>query len=574
MYVGIAFLDYTGGAAALIGAMWASHTLVAYTEVKSAGLESNRAVGAAVSATVITDVLALVILGFVASPDGPETTASAGDGHIALVPVGVGVVILAFFCLWLLPRATNWFFVTIGRTRVQRFVWVLGGMAAGAFVSLLGGIEGLVGAFLAGIGINRLVPAHGQLMERIEFFGAALFVPAFLISVGLSIDPGAIAQPSTIRLALLFSALVVVGKVLAAAISGKIFGFSWTEIGMMSSLTIGQAAATLAIAQVGISTGIFDQEIVNAAVMAVVITVVITSLGTRFFARGLKPPVEDFASIGNHVLLRVPGNEHTAGVIDIGVAITRKDNGLLTPFIVCDDGACGEGDEKLQHAVQAAIDRGQDSEGIARIAQSQVEGTLNLAAEAKASMLLLPWTGIRYRGKMSFGDAIDEIGERSPVPVIAARIVGDRWGRVVCFLGRSKGLDVREEDSNLALEIAHRVAEHEDLDFVVYATEPDEVADKDRFTAINLYTGRGGHGLSSIAAGDLVVVPFHVAEDAIGVGSLGLKRQLKESSLLIVGGPHRLHVSRELNRDRVLGGGALTRRDREPLAGAWEGDVR
>jgi len=572
LWVSIAFLDYAGAAAALVGAMWASHTLVAYTEVKGAGLESNRAVGAAVSATVITDVLALVILGFAATPDGSGTGVTAGAENIALVPVGLGVFILAGFCLWLLPRISSWFFVNVGRSRVQRFVWTLAGMAAGAFVALLGGMEGLVGAFLAGIGMNRLVPAHGQLMERIEFFGAALFVPAFLLSVGMSIDPAALAQPATIALALVFTAVVVVGKVLAAASAGLLFGFSWPEIGMMSSLTIGQAAATLAIAQVGVSNGIFDQDILNAAVLTVVVTVIITSLGTRFFARRLEPPAKDAASIGKHVLLRVPMTGELGGVLDVGVALTHKDSGLLTPFVVCDDGRCTGLDERLEEAVQGAIDRGQDSEGVARIAQSDVDGALNLVTESGASLLLLPWTGPRFPGNLFFGDAIDEIGERSPVPALAAHVFDHEWKRVLFFQGRSKNLNVREEDSQLALEVAQRIAAKRDLDLVVWATDPDDLTDEGEIEEeVKRYSGRGSKGLASIAPGDLVVVPAHVAEDALGLGGLRLTRQLAETSLLVVGGPGRLHVSTRPFADEMLGGATFNRRGREVLSGTWEG---
>lgn len=567
LFVAVSWLDYAGAAAALVGAMWASHTLVAYTEVKAAGLEADRAVGAAFSATVITDVLALVILGFAAASDSSDGGAPTGDGDIALVPVWIGVIILAAFCLWLLPRATNWFFVNLGRTRVQRFVWTLGGMAAGAFVSLLGGMEGLVGAFLAGLGMNRLVPAHGLLMDRIEFFGASLFVPAFLISVGLSIDPAALVEPSTMVLAMVFVGLVLIGKVAAAAISGIIFGFSWAEIGMMASLTIGQAAATLAIAQVGVSRGIFGQDVLNAAVLAVVVTVIITSLGTRFFSRLLEPPSVDTGAIGTRVLLRVPGSGDIGGTLDVGVAIAHKDNGLLTPFIVCGDGGCGRKEEDLESAVQGAVDRGQDSEGITRISPSQVEGALNLATESGASMFLLPWSGPRFPGNLFFGDEIDEIGERSPIPTVAARVIDDEWNRVLYFQGRTKNFTVREEDAALAFDIAQRVSAHRDLELVVYATAPDEITDEpDDLESVHRYSGRG---LDSVATGDLVVVPVHVAEDALGIGAVRLTRRLSGASLLVVAGPHRLHVSTTPHGGNVFGGAALNRRGRERRPVTW-----
>ncbi|HEU4320188.1 MAG TPA: cation:proton antiporter [Acidimicrobiia bacterium] len=568
-FVAVQFLDYVGAAAALVGAMWASHTLVAYPEVKTAGLESNRAVGAAVSATVITDVLALVILGFAASVDVDEATPTAGTEDLAIMPVWLGLLVLAFFTLWLLPRMTQWFFTHLGRSRTQRFVWIFGGMAAGAFVSLLGGIEGLVGAFLAGIGMNRLVPANGQLMERIEFFGNALFVPAFLITVGLSIDPRALAEPSTLVLAAVFVGLVLVGKILAAVVSGLIFKLSWPEIGMMASLTIGQAAATLAIAQVGVSTGIFAQDILNAAVITVVVTVVITSFATRFFARRLEPPAEDGDAIGKHVLLKVSDRGDLAGVLDIGVALTRPDDGLLTPYVVCPDGGCGGLKSILDEVVQGAVDRGQDSEGITRVADTPIQGTLNLTSEQNGSMLLLPWDGPRFPGNVFFGGDIDAIGDRSTVPAVAARVLDDDWKRVVVVQGSARGLTVRREDSSLAVEVARRIAAHKDLRLVVYATDPDLIEGLPEDATIETYSGSSRRPLSEIEPGDLVVVPAHVAEDALGLGALALIRRFQAVSLVIVGGPGRLHVSGSSRTDSLFGGGPLDRHNRGALENTW-----
>ncbi|MEZ5168605.1 MAG: cation:proton antiporter [Acidimicrobiales bacterium] len=135
-------------------------------------------------------------------------------------------MLLVVFCLGILPRATRWVFQHGLQSRMQRFVWLLGGMAAGAAVGLVGGIEGLVGAFLIGVGMNSSVPARGELMEHVEFFGNALLVPAFLVSVGLSIDPSALVDGPTLGRAALFTTLVVVGKTIPAFVAGRVFGFS------------------------------------------------------------------------------------------------------------------------------------------------------------------------------------------------------------------------------------------------------------------------------------------------------------------------------------------------------------
>jgi len=257
-YFGVSSIGLTVLGAALIGAMWASNTLVAYPDVLAAGLQNNRAVSAAVSAGVVADLLSLTVLAVVTSTalidfEGePSVRATTQDPTL---PLWIGLPVLVAVTLWLLPRVAEWFFVRVGHTRMQRFVFALAAMSAGAAVSLLAGVEGLIGAFLAGLGLNLIIPARSALMDRIEFVGGAIFVPAFLVSIGLAIDPRALFDVETLILALAFAALVVVGKGLAAGINGLIFTLSLAEFGLMTSLSVGQAASTLAISQVGSASG-------------------------------------------------------------------------------------------------------------------------------------------------------------------------------------------------------------------------------------------------------------------------------------------------------------------------------
>src|SRR5205823_14256384 len=115
-----------------------------------------------------------------------------------------------------------------------------------AFIAMLGaatlaeafGIEGIVGAFFAGLAINRLVPNDSDLMERIEFFGGAVFVPIFLVSVGLIIDPSVMIKPETLRLAAIFIGACFAGKLLAAGLARPLLKFGWAEVGILFALTI------------------------------------------------------------------------------------------------------------------------------------------------------------------------------------------------------------------------------------------------------------------------------------------------------------------------------------------------
>lgn len=548
--VGAVHLGLGVAAAALVGAMWASHTVVAYPEAKAAGLDRNRAVGIAVAATVITDVIALVILAVAASSasldDAPEIRVARASVEESAVPLWAGLVLLVAFCFGVLPRATRWAFEHVLHQRSQRFVWALTGMAAGGIMGLLGGIEGLVGAFLAGIGMNPSIPARGELMERIEFFGNALLVPAFLVSVGLSIDPAAIADLSTLRLAAIFTLTVVVGKTLPALIAGKIFRFERGEIAIMATLTMGQAAATLAIAQVGIATGLFDREILNAAVVTVVATVLITSFGTRYVVRFVPTSGGELGRLGDHVLSLAPNQPgHTDALARVAAAISIPDGGLVTPCAVrsLDEGTAEEG-AALTAYDERLVAVGLDTHRVVRAAGSVPSGLRQLAVEVEATAVLVPVDHDTVRSAMQLGAQIDQIGRDVTTPCIAAAIGDDEWERVVVITGHIEHRRGPSADAELAIEVARRVADRESLPLTVFTPNGATMSVNGNDVTTTAYRPRSGEILTQIIAGDLIVVPAHVVTDAGFVSRRALGGALAQASLLVVGGPGRLAGTR------------------------------
>ncbi len=459
--------------ALLIGAMWASNTLVAYPEVQSAGLQSTRSVGAAVSAGVVADLMSLTVLAFATATAvieiEPLDVPFGADIAERLAPVGVqpttpdpalplwiGLPLLVFVCLWVLPRVANWFFVRVGRTRPQRFVFTLALMAVGATVALLGGMEGLIGAFLAGLGMNRLIPARGPLMERLDFVGTSLFIPVFLISIGLNIDPALLIDPKTIALGLLFTAFVLVGKTSAALIAGRIFGLSRDEVGLMSSLSFGQAASTLAIAQVGLTLGMFGQNVVNAAVLTIVITAFITSYATRFFAARVPPVVVDRPPIGQQVLVDVRGGQtEISMLVALAGGLARPDGGLVIPYGIAGDAQQSDVRLTVERAAAEAAAIGLDGDGMTRVGDSFTSATVNLVTELGASLVLLAWDGPKWAVDYMFGNDIDSVGQASPVPTIAAHVVRP-WTRIVVQLGHPRTTWQRE-DVELAADVVHHL---------------------------------------------------------------------------------------------------------------------
>ncbi len=554
--------------ALLIGAMWASNTLVAYSEVQSAGLQNTRSVGAAVSAGVVADLMSLTVLAFatatavidiepgdlsfgvdLAERLAPEDVqATTPDPALSL---WIGLPLLVFVCLWLLPRVASWFFVRVGRTRPQRFVFTLALMAVGATVALLGGMEGLIGAFLAGLGLNRLIPARGPLMERLDFVGTTLFIPVFLISIGLNIDPAVLVDPATIGLGLLFTGFVLVGKTAAAMIAGRIFGLSRDEVGLMSSLSFGQAASTLAIAQVGLTLGMFEQNVVNSAVLAIVITAFITSYATRFFASRVPPVVVDRPPIGQQVLLDARGSTSDLScLVAFAGGLARPDGGLVIPYGVTDDSRGSDVRSAVDRAAARAAADGLDGDGMLRVGDSFTSATVNLVTELDASLVLLAWDGPKWAADYAFGNDIDGVGQASPVPTIAAHLLRP-WERIVVQLGQPRTAWQRE-DVKLTADIIGHLREGTDVGLVVLCDDESTAAvfehegERDRdHGRKSVITDRAAQDdlMQRVAPTDLVIVPAHIIYDMPPWRLRRLVRRLHDTNLAVVGGPHRLTVS-------------------------------
>ena len=276
--------------AALYGSLWASHTLVAYPIVQEHRLTRHRAVGMATGGTVITDTLALFVLAVVVgSVESDERSA------VIVLSLVLGLGVLAVYCAVLLPWLGRWTFAHLGEGRTPRFLFLLAALTSAALVADRMGLEGIIGAFFAGLALNRLVPSGGELMESVEFVGAVLLVPFFLLSTGMLLDPAQFTEPKVLVLAGASLAIVLVGKAAASYLSGRLSGFGMAEVRLVFGLTIAQAAATLAAVTIGTEVGIFDQDLLSATLVVVLVTVILAGIVTRIAARGLDPAADPAA---------------------------------------------------------------------------------------------------------------------------------------------------------------------------------------------------------------------------------------------------------------------------------------
>lgn len=279
----MAFLKFDVMTSVLMASMFAAHTLLAYPIVSRFGLTKNRAVVIAIAGTIFTVLGSLMVLA--------ATVNVARFGCFNVLIIGRLLFGLAVYCLavvYLYPRITRWFFQHYNDA-VAQFVYILAMVFLAAETAVWIGIEGVFGAFFAGIVLNRFIPARSSLMGRIEFVGNALFIPYFLIGVGMLINVRALlAGWDTLYLAMVMSLTAMAGKWLAAYLTQRAFRMPKVERSMMYQLSNAHTAVALAVVTIGYKMGIFNEAVLDATVVMILVTCTVSSIGTARAAQKLK----------------------------------------------------------------------------------------------------------------------------------------------------------------------------------------------------------------------------------------------------------------------------------------------
>lgn len=274
-------LDFNWTSSLLLGAMYGSHTLMTYPIVSRYGVQKNVAVNITVGATMWAIILSLIVLAVV---EQWNNTAKTTFDYI------IQLVILTLFLLsvlWLFPSFARMFFKRY-REPISEFMVVMLMLVGSALLADWAGLEGILGAFLCGVSLNRLLPNRSPLMGRINFMGNSVFVPLFLISVGLMINIEAFwSSWTTIIIAAVMILTKLVGKSLAAWIAQGVFRFSKHERQLVFGLSHATAAGTLAIVTIAYQMGIVSSEVLNAAVLMILVLCTTASFITEHAAKEL-----------------------------------------------------------------------------------------------------------------------------------------------------------------------------------------------------------------------------------------------------------------------------------------------
>ena len=281
----ITILDYSPAASFLLGCIMASNTLIAYPIVGRYGLQKHQSVALSVGSSMISLFLALVMLAAISG------SFSKDSGWLFWV---LFVVKFAAFCVGsviLIPKMTRYFLRRYSDA-VMQYTFVMAVMFLSAALSSLIGIEGVFGAFYSGLILNRYIPRVSPLMNRIEFIGNALFIPYFLIGVGMLINLGTLfSSVDMVWIVVLIVFFGTFGKAVAAYICSLLFRLSKTDGHMMFGLTSAHAAGAIAMVMVGIRLEVapgeylVSDDMLNGIIMMILFTCIISTMMTEHAAK-------------------------------------------------------------------------------------------------------------------------------------------------------------------------------------------------------------------------------------------------------------------------------------------------
>lgn len=421
-------LGYSIMASILIGSIVGSHTLLGYPIASRLGIAKNKAVTTAVGGTLITDTSALLVLAVVTGAVYGALSTGFWLQLTFSIIVFVSVVLVG------IPFLSRWFFRNINSDGIKDFTFVMVILFLSGFLALIAGLEPIIGAFLAGLALNRLILEYGPLMNRIRFFGNALFIPFFLLSVGMLMDLGVlISDPGALLVTLLILLAVFMGKGLAPIVAGKLYNYSKVEMKVMFGLTIPQAAATLAATLVGFNVGLLDQSTVNAVIIMILASCIIGPSFVDKYGRQLALTEEEKpykAQEGPERIL-IPLSDPTTmeSLLDLAFLINqgKKQEEAIYPLSVVQKE--GKGAEKgvaraekmLGNAVMYASGADVQVRMLTRVDLNVSDGIVRAVTEERINIIVAGWDA-QMTSKQLFGSVIDRVIDRTNETILVSKI--------------------------------------------------------------------------------------------------------------------------------------------------------
>jgi Kef-type K+ transport system membrane component KefB len=388
-------LEYSMLTSILTASMFATHTLVAYPIVNKFGIAKNEAVAVTVGGTILTDTAVLIILAVIMGSVQGKLDATFW------IQLAISLTIFTATVFIVIPKIAKWFFTKLESEKTSHYIFVLSVVFFSAFMAQLSGIEPIIGAFVAGLALNRLIPHSSILMNRIEFVGNALFIPFFLIGVGMLVDLRVLFNgPDALIIAGSLTLVAIIGKYISASFTQWIFKYTSNQRLLIFGLSSAHAAATLAIILVGYKAKIIDDNILNGTIILILVTCVVASFATEKASRRIIAAEEISGPETldtENILIPIADFNNMESMLDLAVLFTDKGSQQpINLLSVVPDSNNAQANlliarKKLNDSVKYASGNGTLVEIIVTLDHNIPSGVLRIAKEKSANIIITGW---------------------------------------------------------------------------------------------------------------------------------------------------------------------------------------
>lgn len=435
-FMSIHLLHYSTKASLLLSCIMASNTLIAYPIVSRYGLQQKPSVTLSVGSSMLSLLIALVILAGLVASFGEH------DGVLFWVFFATKFAAYCGFMIFLIPRLTRWFLRRYSDA-VMQFIFVMAMLFMSAALSQIVGIEGVFGAFFAGLILNRYIPHISPLMNRLEFIGNALFIPYFLIGVGMLINVNLLFQGGHI-LWVIFCIVFfgTLGKAIAAYAACLGFRLPLSSGHMMFGLTSAHAAGSIAMVMVGMNiligsnTYLVNDDMLNGVVIMILFTCIISSLITdwssqKIILRDKELPEAEDEKKGNDekILIPVRYPEYADSLMDLALLVRNQklNRGLVCLNVVYDDKDMRynqeQGRQLLDHCSQLAAATDVMTQTQVRIAANIANGIKHAFNEFQCSEIIIGMHMHPERSPKFWGEFHQSLFNGLSRQIIMARVI-------------------------------------------------------------------------------------------------------------------------------------------------------
>lgn len=412
-------------ASLLIASMFASHTLVAYPIITRLGISKNNAVLTAVGGTILTDTAALLLLAVIARAHQGELNTSFWIEMTAMIALYSAIVLLV------LPRLSKWFFQNF-QDQILEFLFVLFVAFGFSYLARVAGIEPIVGAFFTGLVLNRMIPDSGPLMNRIQFVGNSIFIPVFLLYIGMLVDVKVLF--SSWKAWGIMGTMMVLNigtKLIASKLTQRIFNYSKAEGWIIFGLSTTEAAATLAATLVGLRLGIIGDEILNGVILLILVTcilgpTVVQKFGKQVAVADDQKPYDPEQS-PQRILIPLANPETSAGLMELALMMKDRSSEPLFPLTVAKqdahvDSRIAAGEKMLQKAVEYAVAADVKVNPLTRVDVNIAKGIARAIHETRISDVIIGWNGQLSAAERIFGTILDQLLDISSTELFVCKL--------------------------------------------------------------------------------------------------------------------------------------------------------